>query len=96
MILKGCIVPSFYSFWYYYVTKVKGFSQFTYGLMDLVGQISLFIGAVIYGRCLTKWEFRTVLSMANLIAFTGAAIGIIFIMGWHRFIWIPDVLFYSL
>ena len=94
--LKGAVVPSFGSFWYYYLTQVKGFSQFVYGMTNLIGQVSLLIGAVLYNRYLQPYEFRTLLSIANLIAFFAAVLGIIFILDLHKLIWIPDILFFCI
>tara|TARA_B110000285_G_C14908924_1_gene506931 strand:+ start:408 stop:809 length:402 start_codon:yes stop_codon:yes gene_type:complete len=48
IILRGLLVPSFGDFWYYYVINVKDFSQYQYGMMTLVGNIALMIGAALY------------------------------------------------
>ena len=54
------------------------------------------IGAVLYNRYLQRYEFRTLLSIANLIAFFAAVLGIVFILDLHKLIWMPDVLFFCI
>jgi MFS family permease len=95
IILRGMLVPSFGDFWYYYVINVKEFTQFQYGMMSVVGNIALMIGAFLYSKYFFKWEFRYILTVSNLIAFVGGVLGAAFVLDIHKMVGLSDYFFYG-
>lgn len=50
ILLKGCVVPSFANFYYYFLKDVKHWSQLIIGLVMIIGNISLLLGSIMYNR----------------------------------------------
>lgn len=48
-----------------------------------------------YAKCLKSWEFRTVMTLANLWSFLGGAFGLMFLGGWNEKIGLSDKMFYA-
>ena len=96
IILRGLLVPSFGDFWYYFVINIKEFTQFEYGMMSVIGNISLMIGAACYSRYFYKWEFRYILTVSNVIGFIGGVLGAAFVLDLHKIIGLSNIFFYGI
>lgn len=83
VLLKGILVPSFGSFWYYYETKIKHFSQFYIGMMSTLSYAALLVGSLLYQQIFSKQEFRTALTLENFLTFFCGLLGVVFVVDLH-------------
>ena len=96
VIIRGLLNPSFSSFWYYYVTKIKEFSQFFIGMMSMLGYVALLTGSILYQVVFAKREFRTVMILENMLSTFGGLLGVVFILDLHKKIGLSDEVYYAI
>lgn len=96
ILLRGITTPSFGDFWYYYLTNIRDFSQFTVGFLAVLGNISLLLGSIMYAKYFFKWEFRSILAISNFIVFMGGFLGAIFVLNLHQMIGLNDIAFFGI
>lgn len=96
IILKGCIVPSFHNFYFYFLKEVKHWSQLGVGFVTIIGNISLLIGSIMYNRYFSNWEFRKSINIANYITIIGGLLGVAFVWNLNRYIGLNDIIIYVL
>lgn len=70
------------------------FSNFFYvTVMGIVGTCFALVGLITYNMFMTKWTYRKVLLVTNLLSIVTSIPNIFFFLRWNRLIGIPDTLF---
>lgn len=95
VVIRGFLVPSFSAFWYYYVVKIKNFSQFFIGMMNTLAYVALLTGSILYQSVFSKKEFRVALTLENFLSFFGGLLGAIFVLDLHKQIGLGNEVFYA-
>ena len=76
---------------YYFKLEVTGMSQFTYGMLGVVGGIWLVIAVLIYQLFLSKLESRTLIVISTLIAISASFSDLCFVLRWNITLGISDI-----
>jgi hypothetical protein len=70
------------------------FSNFFYiTVMGIIGTLLAFLGVVTYNLFMTKWSYRKILIITNLLLICASVPNIFFFLRWNRYLLIPDWVF---
>jgi hypothetical protein len=61
--------------------------------MGIIGTLLAFLGVVTYNLFMTKWSYRKILIITNLLLICASVPNIFFFLRWNRYLLIPDWVF---
>lgn len=93
LLLDGFLAPSFSEFHLYYQTDWRNISKMNMGYMDVITNLGMLLGVVLYSMVLRKVEIRNLLRLYFLSNLVKNGLYLSFIQGHHLKIGLSDNLF---
>lgn len=79
MVLMGSTIPSFTTFFYYYMTDVAGISQILVSWLSVISYATLLVATFMYNAFMKEIDIRWMTFWGLVINMAGAAMSIMFI-----------------
>ena len=89
--MQGLTYPLLWDFLYYYKLEVVGISQFTYGMIHVIGSVWAVLAVLVYQMHLSKYETRTLIIITIFVDILASFMDLCFVLRWNIYLGIGDI-----